>query len=141
MQESFMKLSRGETTCVLFPFLFSYIEVGRSNWTLMVSVIVCLDSPEEHDKLDTLSRNRLSNVSFAIQSLGELIFLAFLVGILFALKSVISPALLGKNQVPGLGLAGSPAANETDPKLSFIIISVPALALKPIRELSVSSLL
>jgi Vacuole effluxer Atg22 like len=40
---------------------------------------------EEYDFADMMQRNRISNVSFIMQSAGEIIILAVLVGILFAL--------------------------------------------------------
>ncbi|KAF8318364.1 MFS general substrate transporter [Clavulina sp. PMI_390] len=42
---------------------------------------------DEHMELDSLERNRLSNVSFGIQSASELVILAVMVGILKALHS------------------------------------------------------
>ncbi|KAF4571295.1 hypothetical protein EYR36_008624 [Pleurotus pulmonarius] len=44
-------------------------------------------STTEHADFESLSRNRISNVSFAICSLGEIIILAIMVGILKGLKS------------------------------------------------------
>ncbi|KAL5522451.1 hypothetical protein ACEPAG_8467 [Sanghuangporus baumii] len=44
-------------------------------------------SPEEHAKFESLQRNRISNVAFAIGSTGEMLILAVMVGILKALKS------------------------------------------------------
>lgn len=41
----------------------------------------------EHADFESLSRNRISNVSFAICSLGEIVILAIMVGILKGLKS------------------------------------------------------
>ena len=46
----------------------------------------------EHEKFKSLSRNRISNISFTISSLGEVIILAVMVGILRALKSDASVA-------------------------------------------------
>ncbi|KAJ6532670.1 MFS general substrate transporter [Mycena vulgaris] len=42
---------------------------------------------EEHTTLTSLSRNRISNMSFAISSLGEIVVLAIMVGILKGVKS------------------------------------------------------
>lgn len=39
-------------------------------------------SQDEHNTLDSLSRNRLSNVSFAVSSLGELVILLISIGLL-----------------------------------------------------------
>lgn len=44
-------------------------------------------SPEEHANFESLERNRISNVSFAVCSAGEIIILAIMVGILKGLKS------------------------------------------------------
>jgi hypothetical protein len=46
----------------------------------------------EHEKFESLSRNRISNISFTISSLGEVITLTVMVGILKALKSDASIA-------------------------------------------------
>ncbi|KAL5495951.1 hypothetical protein ACEPAH_3183, partial [Sanghuangporus vaninii] len=43
--------------------------------------------PEEHAKFESLQRNRISNIAFAICSMGEILILAVMVGILKALKS------------------------------------------------------
>ena len=43
-------------------------------------------SREEYDYADTLQRSRLSNVAFYIQSLGEIVILAIIVGILFGVN-------------------------------------------------------
>lgn len=40
---------------------------------------------EEYDYADTMKRSELSNISFYIQSLGEIVILAIIVGILFGL--------------------------------------------------------
>lgn len=42
---------------------------------------------EDHAQLESLQRNRISNVSFAVSSAGEIVILAVMVGILKALKS------------------------------------------------------
>ncbi|KAJ6507843.1 MFS general substrate transporter [Mycena vitilis] len=42
---------------------------------------------EDHTRLTSLSRNRISNMSFAISSLGEIVVLAIMVGILKGVKS------------------------------------------------------
>lgn len=43
-------------------------------------------SVEEHSDLESLQRNRISNVAFAIQSAGEVVVLAVMIGILKGLK-------------------------------------------------------
>lgn len=43
--------------------------------------------PEDHASFESLQRNRISNVSFAVCSAGEILILAVMVGILKALKS------------------------------------------------------
>jgi len=47
---------------------------------------------EEYDREDSLMRNRLSNVAFYIQSLGEIVILAIIVGIMFGLDVNASTA-------------------------------------------------
>lgn len=47
----------------------------------------CRLSQETHDVRDSLARNRLSNVSFFVSSVGELAVLAVLAGILIGIKS------------------------------------------------------
>ncbi|KAF7374520.1 Autophagy-related protein [Mycena sanguinolenta] len=47
---------------------------------------------EEHTLFTSLSRNRISNMSFAISSLGEIVVLAIMVGILKGVKSDASTA-------------------------------------------------
>ncbi|KAG6818994.1 hypothetical protein H0H93_016555 [Arthromyces matolae] len=42
---------------------------------------------ESHAELESLSRNRISNISFAVCSVGEVIIIAVMVGLLKALKS------------------------------------------------------
>ncbi|PIL35431.1 MFS general substrate transporter [Ganoderma sinense ZZ0214-1] len=44
-------------------------------------------SAEEHANLESMERNRISNVSFAVSSAGEIIILAIMVGVLKGLKS------------------------------------------------------
>ena len=44
-------------------------------------------SAEEHTKLTSLSRNRISNLSFTVCSVGEIVVLAIMVGILKAIHS------------------------------------------------------
>lgn len=46
-----------------------------------------LNRPEDHASFESLQRNRISNVSFAVCSAGEILILAVMVGILKALKS------------------------------------------------------
>lgn len=43
--------------------------------------------PEAHNKLDSLSRNRVANLAFTVCSAGEIVVLAVLVGVLHALHS------------------------------------------------------
>lgn len=45
-------------------------------------IIYYRDSRKSHDRLDMLARNRLANVSFLVCSLGELVVLAILAGVL-----------------------------------------------------------
>ena len=44
-------------------------------------------SAQEHADMESMERNRISNVSFAVCSAGEIIILAIMVGILKGLKS------------------------------------------------------
>jgi hypothetical protein len=46
-----------------------------------------LYSLDEYTKFESLNRNRISNVSFAVSSVGEFIILAVMVGILKGLRS------------------------------------------------------
>ncbi|KAH9052926.1 MFS general substrate transporter [Lactarius deliciosus] len=46
---------------------------------------------DDHSLLESLARNRVSNISFAISSAGEIIILAIMVGILKALHADASP--------------------------------------------------
>ena len=48
---------------------------------------MCTTSEVEREKFESLSRNRISNMSFTTCSIGEIIMLAIMVGILNALKS------------------------------------------------------
>lgn len=43
--------------------------------------------PEDHAHFHSLSRNRISNISFAVSSAGEIIILAIMVGILKGVRS------------------------------------------------------
>lgn len=45
-------------------------------------IIYYYHSRKSHDRLDMLARNRLANVSFLVCSLGELVVLAILAGVL-----------------------------------------------------------
>ena len=45
------------------------------------------NSAKEHAGLESMERNRISNVSFAVSSAGEIIILALMVGMLKGLKS------------------------------------------------------
>jgi len=45
------------------------------------------DSPDDHCQLESLARNRVSNISFAVSSAGQVVILAIVVGILKALKA------------------------------------------------------
>lgn len=47
---------------------------------------------KEYDHLDMMQRNRISNVAFAVQSAGELVVLAIIVGIMFAVDVDASQA-------------------------------------------------
>lgn len=47
---------------------------------------------QEYDKHDSMKRNELSNVAFTVQSLGEMIILAVIVGIMFSLHVDASTA-------------------------------------------------
>ncbi|PFH53151.1 hypothetical protein AMATHDRAFT_55614 [Amanita thiersii Skay4041] len=49
-------------------------------------------SEAEHEQFQSLSRNRISNMSFTISSIGEIVILAIMVGILKGLKSDESTA-------------------------------------------------
>lgn len=49
-------------------------------------------SREEYDYADTMKRSELSNVAFYIQSLGEIIILAIIVGIMFGINVNASTA-------------------------------------------------
>jgi hypothetical protein len=49
-------------------------------------------SAEEHAALESLARNRISNVSFAVSSAGEILILAVMVGIVEALRAGDSAA-------------------------------------------------
>ncbi|KDN49206.1 hypothetical protein K437DRAFT_245262 [Tilletiaria anomala UBC 951] len=44
-------------------------------------------SPEQLEKTDQLMRNRISNISFAVSSLGELVLLAIIQGILIGIRA------------------------------------------------------
>ncbi|KAG6824155.1 hypothetical protein H0H92_007831, partial [Tricholoma furcatifolium] len=44
-------------------------------------------SVHDHEKLESLSRNRISNISFTVCSVGEVVILAVMVGILKGIKS------------------------------------------------------
>ena len=46
-----------------------------------------MNSPDDHSHFESLARNRVSNVSFAISSAGEIVILAIMVGILKALNA------------------------------------------------------
>ena len=52
----------------------------------------CLHRLEKHADFESLARNRVSNVSFAVSSVGEIVILAIMVGILKAVKSDESTA-------------------------------------------------
>lgn len=87
MQESEAKLASGETTYVrptLPPCKTTPPDFHRK-------------SQEEHTALDSISRNRLSNVSFAVSSFGELVVLAIAVGILKGINS-------DENNTPALSI-------------------------------------
>lgn len=42
---------------------------------------------EDHEHYESIQRNRISNISFAVCSAGEIVVLAIMVGILKAMKS------------------------------------------------------
>jgi hypothetical protein len=44
-------------------------------------------SLDEHSRFESLERNRLSNISLTISSIGEVLILAIMIGILKAVKS------------------------------------------------------
>ncbi|KAI0925614.1 hypothetical protein AcW1_008006 [Taiwanofungus camphoratus] len=44
-------------------------------------------TPEDHANFESITRNRISNISFAVSSVGEIVVLAIMVGILKGLKS------------------------------------------------------
>jgi hypothetical protein len=46
-----------------------------------------LDSEKEHAEFESLARNRISNVSFAVSSAGEILILVVMVGIVKALHA------------------------------------------------------
>ena len=46
-----------------------------------------LHSLDEHSRFESLERNRLSNISLTISSVGEVLILAIMIGILKAVKS------------------------------------------------------
>ncbi|VDB85671.1 unnamed protein product [Peniophora sp. CBMAI 1063] len=46
-----------------------------------------IKTEDEHAKLESMHRNRISNISFAVCSVGEIVILAIMVGILKGLKS------------------------------------------------------
>lgn len=77
MQESQAKLISGETTFV------SLVLIRRHPFADLS--ILC--SAHAHNQLDSLSRNRISNISFTICSIGELVLLAIMVGILKGIHS------------------------------------------------------
>ncbi|KAI9716081.1 MAG: hypothetical protein M1828_000492 [Chrysothrix sp. TS-e1954] len=47
---------------------------------------------DEYDRADTMQRSRLSNIAFTIQSLGEIVILAVIVGVLFGVNVDASDA-------------------------------------------------
>lgn len=67
VQESEKKLATGETEYVCVPDIAGEVLIG---------------SQATHDKLDMIQRNRLANVSFFVCSMGGLVILAVLAGIL-----------------------------------------------------------
>jgi len=72
IRESEEKLARGE-----IEYVFS-----RSDDASNITDTPPRCSQRTHDTVDMLSRNRLANVSFFISSVGELVILAILAGIL-----------------------------------------------------------
>lgn len=87
MQESEVKLVSGETT---------YVTPSRALVHATPTKFLH-NSQEEHTALDSISRNRLSNVSFAVSSFGELVVLAIAVGILKGINS-------DENNTPALSI-------------------------------------
>ncbi|KAJ7745671.1 MFS general substrate transporter [Mycena metata] len=89
-------------------FLFTQILIGSLTFWTAAFPGLARDLPEvkasvaevksgqktvaEHTLLTSLSRNRISNISFTISSLGEIVVLAIMVGILKAVKSDESTA-------------------------------------------------
>ena len=49
-------------------------------------------SREEYDFADSMKRNELSNVAFYVQSMGEIVILAVIVGVMFGVKVQVSQA-------------------------------------------------
>lgn len=73
----------------------AYLE---AKWTLVLNrkpVSLCyhrhtvkpLCSPEDHERFHSLARNRVSNISFAVSSAGEILVLVIMVGILKGLHA------------------------------------------------------
>jgi len=80
-------------------------------------------SREEYDFADMMQRNRISNVAFIMQSAGEIIILAILVGILFALDVNASAA----NNLWGLSVLIAYATGV------WIVLSIPWFVLEKRR--------
>ena len=49
-------------------------------------------SRDEYDYMDTLERSRLSNIAFYVQSCGELVILALIIGVLYGVNVRASKA-------------------------------------------------
>ena len=69
----------------------AHIEEKTWAYGYLISVKLFLtrsaSSAEEHAQYESLQRNRISNVSFAVASAGEVLILVVMVGILKGLKS------------------------------------------------------
>jgi hypothetical protein len=88
VKESEEKLARHEVEWVhAVPIHFLYfirisVPAQQSQSYLRVGSRSLRRSQKSHDRLDMLTRNRLANVSFFVCSIGELVVLAILAGIL-----------------------------------------------------------
>lgn len=56
-------------------------------FSLFIALVLVLNSLDDHANFESLARNRISNVSFAICSAGEIVVLAIMVGIIKGLKA------------------------------------------------------
>lgn len=78
---------------------------------------------EEYDRADSMARNRLSNVAFIVQSVGEIFILAVIVGIMFALDVNASP----ENNNWGLSVLIAFATGV------WLLLSIPWFVLEKVR--------